>query len=325
MTEIYQDTPDNRAELVEFLENVFQEAKGALGTWEERIAHWWDENPFADLDPRRGWVMREGDGRRLVGFLGLIPTCYAVDGESGPAMVPTTWVVEPTYQKESFSLARRLNRLGRERLVVSTTGKTNFQENMKRRGWVHQAHANRRFLPFGRLGRCCLPEGYSLEAGCRIVSSIEEVTQIIRPYQKGKGIEKWITKDYLDWYLRSPGGRPQFVGAVDEQGRLSSYLILAPKRVLGVVPTWAVFDWFTTRRSNQELMCLLSAILERPASLGLGKPWLLRLTEMSDDLVWADVRGILPSVVALNHLHLAPAHLREVPKSWVLAEGDLGL
>lgn len=325
MIAAYQDNPANRAELVAFLEVAFQAAKGAVGGWAERMAHWWDENPFAHMDSRRGWIMRDAMDGRLVGFLGLIPTCYAIDGEPHPALLPTTWVVEPSFQKESFGLARRLNRIGSEVLVISTTGRAAFQGAMRRRGWIHHEQGSRRFLPFGRIGDALLPEQSPLRKGRSIVSSIDEAAGLAKPFRKGLGIEKWITMDYLRWYLRSPVGKHHFVGLVDEQDRLTSYLVLVPKRVFGVAATWSVFDWFTTEQGNHEMVFLLSAILKNPADFGLGKPWLLRLTEMSDDPVWCEIRGIWPSAVELNHLYKAPTHLRDLPKSWVLAEGDLGL
>jgi len=325
MTESFHDTAANRAALIAFLETSFQGAKGMHGRWAERMAHWWDANPFSVLDARRGWIMREPAEDRLVGFLGLIPARYAIDGESSSALLPTTWVVDPQYQKESFGLARRLNRLGSETLVVSTTGRTTFQEVMRRRGWVHQECADRRFLPFGPLGRAWLPEFQPLTRGRRIIDSVEEVAEPLRPYRKGVGIEKWITTEYLRWYLQTPGGQQRFLGVVDERGQMSSYIILAPQRIWGLVQTWSVVDWFTTESGNHEIMAILTTLLARPSRAGLGSPWFLRLTEMSDDPIWAGVRGLLSTPVQLNHLHLAPVHLRDRPKSWVLAEGDLGL
>ena len=325
MTEPYQDTADNRAELIAFLEISFHEAKGRQGLWAERMAHWWDRNPYASLDARRGWIMREDEGGPLIGFLGLIPTCYAIDGRPSVAMLPTTWVVDAKHQKKAFGIARRLTRMGREVLVVSTTGREAFQEAMKRRGWIHQDRASRRFLPAGSLGLACLPKRESLAGGRRMIDAIDQVKALVRPYRSGGGIEKWITPEYLQWYVSSPGSEQRFFGVVDEAGQLSSYVILAPKRLWGVVPTWSVVDWFTTESSNQEVVSLLAALLASPAKAGLGRCWLLRLTEMERDEIWAGVRGMLPAAVRLNHLYLAPAPVRDRSKCWVLAEGDLGL
>jgi hypothetical protein len=325
MTEPYQDTADNRAELIAFLETSFNEAKGRQGLWAERMAHWWDLNPYANLDARRGWIMRESDGGPLIGFLGLIPTCYAIDGAPRVAMLPTTWVVDSKHQKKAFGIARRLTRMGKELLVVSTTGREAFQEAMKRRGWIHQDQARRRFLPSGLLGLAWVPKREPLAWGRRLITSTQDMAAMARPYRSGKGIEKWITTEYLHWYVNSPGSEQRFFGVVDEAGQLSSYVILAPKRTWGVVPTWSVVDWFTTESSNHEVVSILAALLAAPAKAGLGRCWLLRLTEMEGDKIWAGVRGILPAAVRLNHLYLAPAQVRDRSKTWVLAEGDLGL
>ncbi len=311
-----------REELAVFLaRRVVGEPKA--GAWRARFAHWWDENPFAGLVAERGWVLRDGTDGSLVGFLGLIPVCYARDGEPVPAVTPTTWAVDPRHRQSAMKLGRRLARLEGRLLIVCTTGRKDFQQRLVRRGWVLNAEAVRQFVPCGRAARWWLGPPPPLPAGCRIVTNINDVAAIAQACQDGSGIEKWISLDYLRWYLHSPARAHSFIGMVNEEGCLSSFLILASTPVLRVLQTGSVVDWFGSGPCGaKELRALLAQ------AAGTTPRWtlpLLRLTITAGDSAWAGVRGLLRAPVTLNHFHLPPAAWTPLAKRCVLAEGDLGL
>lgn len=329
LVQSYEDSEIARIALAEFLERTFREA-GNASVWLRRFENWWDLNPFDDSPSVRGWVLKSRDTDELVGFLGLIPVCYAVDGVKAPAVVPTTWVVDPRYREASMMLGRRLQELEGQTLIVSTTGRRDFQERLERRGWVLNREAVRQFVPCGWLAKWVVGGCPDFSGGRRMTSEVDEVRSVAGCCQSGKGIEKWITPEYLRWYRQSPAREHRFAGVVDGEGRLSSFLMLAPAPVLGILNAWTVVDWFTTESSADELKGLLAAVAAEPEHVGLcesarTRPLLLRLTAMADDTVWAGVRGWWRAPVALNHLHMPPESLRLMPKRCVLSEGDLGL
>lgn len=315
--------------LADFLGRAFGSAGDAVD-WSRRFEQWWDLNPAGDLCGERGWVLKTRDSHQVVGFMGLIPLCYAIDGKPIAAVVPTTWVVEPRYRDASMMLGRKLQELEGKTLIVSTTGRRDFQDRLVRRGWVLNGSAERQFLPCGRLARRLIGEVPSMIKGRRITAEVNDVFSVAEYCQTGRGIEKWITPDYLRWYRQSPAREHRFAGVIDADGRLSSFLMLAPAPVLGVVKAWSVVDWFTTEIGYGELRGLLAAVAESPEKVGLCdsngvRPFLLRLTSMVDDEVWKGVRGLMRAPIALNHFHRAPEPLSLMPKRCVLAEGDLGL
>ncbi len=326
----FADQPQAREELAGFLACRVGPRQNP-GAWLARLAHWWDQNPFASLTGERGWVLRSREDDELVGFLGLIPACYAVDGEPVPAVSPTTWAVDPRHRQSALMLGRRLGRLEGRVFIVSTTGRKDFQARLVRRGWQLHADATRQFVPCGRSARLWLGQTETLPPGARIVTSLDEVSTIARSFQNGRGIEKWITPAALRWYLNSPARRHRFAGMVDAEGCLSAFLVLAPAPVFGLVNAWSVVDWFCARQDvDDALRTLLAAVASAPAAFGLGRrcglpPILVRLTAMAGDSSWAGVRGLLRARVSLNHLHLPPASWPPRPKRCVLAEGDLGL
>jgi hypothetical protein len=275
-------------------------------------------------------VLKTRDTDELAGFLGLIPLCYAVEGKPETAVVPTTWVVELRYPEASMMLGRRLQEMEGRTLIVSTTGRRDFEERLVRRGWVLNRAAVRQFVPCGRLARWVIGEAAGLPEGRRITSEVDDVRTMAASCQTGRGIEKWITPEYLRWYRQSPAREHRFAGVIDAEGRLSSFLMFAPAPVWGLVRAWSVVDWFTTEAGKGELRGLLAAVAEAPEDAGLcesgrGRPWALRLTAMAGDEVWSGVRGFWRGPVALNHFHRAPDSLRMLAKRCVLAEGDLGL
>lgn len=325
----FEDTPEARLELAGFLGRVFPKGADTAG-WLRRFEHWWDLNPFAESSPERGWVVKSLADGSVAGFLGLIPACYAVDGEPTPAVVPTTWVVDPGHREAALMLGRRLKHLEGRTLIVSTTGRRDFQGRLVKRGWVPHTEAVRQFVPCGRSSRWLLGAGNPLSPGRRLTSEVADVLSVLPSSQEGRGIEKWLTPEYLRWYRNSPAREHRFAGVVDEAGRLSSFLMLAPSPVARFLNVWAVVDWFTAEPGNEELRGLLASVAARPESAGLcgpgrSRPLLLRLTAMADDETWTGVRGLWRAPATLNHFHCPPEPLRLLPKRCVLAEGDLGL
>ena len=325
----FEDTPEARRELASFLGRVFAKGTDTCG-WERRFEHWWDGNPFAELTSERGWVIKSLSDDSVVGFMGLIPACYTVDGTPTPAVVPTTWVVDPGYREAALVLGRRLQQMVGRILIVSTTGRREFQGRLVKRGWVLNTDAVRQFVPCGRAARWLLGSGKPLGESLRITGEVDDVRSIQGAAHESKGIEKCLTPEYLRWYRNSPAREHRFAGVVDAEGRLSSFLMLAPSPLAGMLNVWAVVDWFTAAADNEELRGLLAAVAEKPERAGLcgprrTRPFLLRLTAMADDETWRGVRGLWRAPVTLNHFHCPPEPLRLLPKRCVLAEGDLGL
>ncbi len=324
----YEDSPAARTALAAFLGRVFAGAADA-GGWAARFVHWWDDNPFAGLTRERGWVLldRAGD---VAGFLGLIPACYAVNGEPTPALIPTTWVVDPAHRESALMLGRRLQEMEGSALIVSTTGRRDFQERLVRRGWVLNADAVRQFVPCGLAARWLLGPGQPLPEGRRVTTNVDEVRSLERPFQTGHGIEKWLTPEYLRWYRKSPAREHRFAGVMDEEGRVTSFMMLAPAPVLSVLSAWSVVDWFTTAPGNAEISALLATVAARPEAAATNgqhkrRPFFLRLTAVTGDDTWSGVRGLWRAPVAWNHFHRAPDAWQSLPKRCVPAEGDLGL
>src|SRR5690606_30111569 len=95
-------------------------------------------------------------------------------------------------------------------------------------------------------------------------------------------LEKRITRAYLEWYCSWPQKR--FVGCVDADGALTSYLIIEPvthgsRRVL------AVLDYFTVRPDFAEILGLVAHVIGAPpGALFDGDYEFLVLRMLGEDL-----------------------------------------
>jgi hypothetical protein len=318
--EDYHDSPPTRDELALWL--AATDAQGlTMDVWHRRLAHWWDQNPFAALRNERGWVLRQ-EGT-IVGFFGLIPTCYAVKGAPVPAFIASTWRIDESCRNASLPMLMRSRRLSTETIIADTTPTPKVRELLKRAGWAGLIDIQKRFVPLGFLDTLLLRSSWPvLPAGRHLVMDPAMVRSVSASCLSCSGVEKWITPEYLRWFAASGMRRHQFVGVIDESGCLSSYLFVTPKRIRGI-PAWMEIDHFTTAATNDELYALVGELVRRPAVLG-GKR-LLSLAAFPGDSTWDDAPVIHRRPEHVCHYFAIPDPLKALPKRTVLAEGDWGL
>jgi hypothetical protein len=305
--ESYHDTPAGRAELAAFLSRSFRHVGGGGGEhWQRRFRHWWDENPFASAHPCRGWVLREGD--QLAGYLGVIPSLYEYGSDARvPALAATSFAIDEGHRHAALAMAAQYQKLGDECLLVDTTPSPQVRAMLKRAQWTEQGKVRRKFL-IPRLVRRKVCSGAH-----HLTTDPGSVTGIV-PAAMPRPIQKHVTVDYLRWYCASPVRRHEFIGWVDEEGRLSSCLILTPRSIRGF-PCWSVEDWFTSREDSSELHLLV----------GAQRRLLLSVPDFPGQTCWQGLPVVLEREEEICHFHRLPPQLHGLPRRSVLAEGDLGL
>jgi len=325
--EPFQDSISARAELVPFLTEQFQ-GEGACsdGQWMRRMAYWWDDNPFAQAHPCRGWVLR--DTGRVVGYLGVIPTLYEdAEGKPVPALIATTWAVVEEHRNAALPMGMMLHRQGRNALLVDTTPSPEVQQLLQRWGWQSRPQIRRSLVLRGVLGRwlarlmdATLPD---LPAKCQLVTDVSLI-QKIHLARPGKSVQKHITPEYLRWYAASPMREHYFVGVVDAEGALTSYVMLTPKPIKGI-PTWKVMDWFTTLETSAELAAIIGSIAKH-CPVGRGRFWpLISVASFLPDDPWQAVPEIYTRNERVSHHYWLPQAMDGQVIRPVMAEGDWGL
>ena len=316
----FQDTAEAREELIPWLMATDQEPLTST-QWKQRLAHWWDENPFADMAPRRGWTLRhEG---RIVGFMALIPTCYAIEGRATPSYIASTWRVDEPHRNRSLPMLMKLRPISATTLISDTTAIPGVQLLLKRSNWISCPNIQRHFVAMGMPGRILQRSIWpELSPGVSLTRDPRDVFSVSSPCSSSAGIEKWITPDYLRWFAAGPMRRHEFVGAIDSSGCLTSYLFLTPKRVRGI-PAWMEIDHFTTHPTSKELHALVGALVREPTLLGSER--LLSLAAFPGDTTWDDTPTLHRRTEYVWHFFSIPEAYRSLAKRTVMAEGDLGL
>ncbi len=325
--EPFHDNPSARAELAAFLKTQFLgEDVCDEPQWLRRFAYWWDENPFAQAHHCRGWCLR--DEAQIIGYLGTIPTLYEdATGRPIPALIATSWAVAEGHRHAALPMGMMLQRQGRELILVDTTPSTEVQALLTRWGWTPRLQVRRSLVVRGisaaLFAGVMNSDLAKLKPGREVITDVRRVNRISPRHAKGC-VQKHITPDYLRWYVASPMRRHHFVGIVDREGVLSSYVMLIAKPIRGV-PTWKVMDWFTSGTTNHELLVLIGWLMERsPAEHGNWWPFISLAAFLPDD-PWQGVPQFYEREERINHFYWLPPALKDQPLRQVMAEGDWGL
>jgi hypothetical protein len=325
--ELFPDSPSARAELAVYLKTQFS-GKDACdeAQWLRRFAYWWDENPFAHAHACRGWCLR--DEGRIVGYLGTIPTLYEnAAGSPVPALIATSWVVSEGHRHAALPMGMMLQRQGRDLLLVDTTPSPEVQALLTRWGWIARTQVHRSLVARGisaaLLASMMNADLTRLEPGREVTTDLHRVRHIGHGPAKDC-VQKHVTPEYLRWYAASPMRQHHFVGIVDQDGVLSSYVMLIAKPIRSV-PTWKVMDWFTTAATNHELRALIGWLIKHsPAAHGGWWPFISLAAFLPDD-PWLDVPKFYEREERISHFCWLPPSLKDQPLRQVMAEGDWGL
>jgi hypothetical protein len=325
--ELFQDSPSTRTELAAFLKTQFLgEDACDEPQWLRRFAYWWDENPFAQAHPCRGWCLRDGD--HMVGYLGTIPTLYEdATGKPIPALIATSWAVTEGHRHAALPMGMMLQRQGRDLLLVDTTPSPEVQALLTRWGWTPRMQVRRslvvRGIPAALFAGVMNADLTKLGPEREVTTDVRRVRHISPGLAKGF-VQKHITPEYLRWYAASPMRQHHFVGIVDQEGGLSSYVMLIAKPIRGV-PTWKVMDWFTTLETNHELRLLIGWLIRHsPADHGNWWPFISLAAFLPDD-PWQGVPQFYQREERISHFCWLPPALKDQPLRQVMAEGDWGL
>ncbi|MEM7417564.1 MAG: hypothetical protein AAF389_18895 [Gemmatimonadota bacterium] len=224
--------------------------------WLALFQHWWDRNPAASKVPH-GWVL-EADGR-IVGFLGLIPVRFQLQGESTVAFSGTTWRVCEEHRAHSLRLMYAAIQGTEDHVLFNSTPIPQVRPILQRLGFslIPRDLSSAEHMPAGlllanpssaiarRLGGSVPARALSTVAGPWVgwyqgaklrfsgrdrfeVERIDSVgDEFDRLWERDRA--RWPTtmdrsRASLDWYCNAPGGDKVLV-AVRRDGELVGSVI----------------------------------------------------------------------------------------------------
>ncbi len=317
-----------RHEIAAFLETAEGSPCAAEG-WLLRMQHWWTTNPALDAHPLRGWVQRD-EQQRIVGFMAGIPSWGAWQGKRIPVIFPVSWRVAEEHRGTSVQMLLKLRELARTLAMVDSTPAPAVRLMLNKIGFCSAESGTGHVFVTGRmLGTLAALIGGRgrgfpiLSSRRRLVFDLAEVTSIARSFMRAQCVEKWVTLDYLRWTQVAPILRPRFVGIVDEQGSLSTYLMLQ-EHVLKGRPAWLVVDWFTTSGDMNEMFAVLGQLCRDPALLGDTRRF-IEVVTLGPAPEWHGAPALV-RIKRPSHLYFClPLALRDAERRSVLLDGDYGM
>lgn len=327
---------ESQGELARFLADFVR--SGALpkprpgdddeAVWAMRFRWWWDQNPFCREDSPRGYILRSAEGK-IVGFNGLIPFDYEVDGEIVPSLVTTTFFVEPDHRDAVMGLVSKQRALGRSYHVVDGSPSPEMCRLLGRLGYENSGYRYQYFFPLQSLGggltRSLLTSFglcFSLplpkeDAGEYLALSPEEVETI--PALRDGTLRRRVTFESLAWLSRVGTEKRSFFGLCDSRGTLIAYAIGLYKRRCGI-EACLLLDYVDFAPEENGLLRLLQRVVA--GSEGALPPG----TDIVSWSVLGDsqrpARGLRRESLLYYHL---PGDRADCTRSCVPFEGDLPL
>jgi hypothetical protein len=326
--EIENITPGShsRSELVDFIATFENEDRGA-NFWERRLAFWWEQNPVRFSDAPQGWVLRCEN--EIVGFLGQIAFEYVYRDDTYPALAATTWRINKEHRNAALPMFMKNQRQAEKFIMVDSTPSADVRKILERFNYKSVKEMMTYVLPLKENGLTLnsikltglrwLSNFHLPKKKLNIVGLNDEFRVVQSPSTR---IEKKVTPEYLRWFCNSPGMKMRFYGCVDEDRRLSSYVILAEdnstdQRALSLI------DYFTTGTDFSELLALVRHARDSEMSRGGGHT-LIMLNALGERFFPQRRPLVRMRKVPIAHYYHLPRGLESVEKKWVLAEGDFG-
>ncbi|MEM8747858.1 MAG: hypothetical protein AAGF91_14250 [Actinomycetota bacterium] len=246
--------------------------------WTALMRQWWTTNPYVD-DTTTVALLVRSDGR-VVGFHGLIPVEYSLNGDPLPTLMATTFVVDPEFRGHSMKVFRRVAKLGARNQIVDGSATEDMRTVLDAAGWSFVAGEVSRSVvvrprgPVARLRSIALiaarwavrPDAVSLPPGTRWVTDarhhddpLPTADDVVRPPTERR---------FVEWIM-SNGAHPRvYVGLADSEGRRLAYAVLEHRmRSFGTCVVRAVDGAGT--EGSVSLSALLMAAAANPEAAGL--------------------------------------------------------
>ena len=315
--------------LVQFLSN-FENEKRPKSFWQQRLKHWWDENPYHGSDDPKGWILYFNDA--IVGFLGVISCEYYLNDVIHKALSTTTWRVEENHRNEAMNLYFNLISLQQKYIILNTTPSSKVKEILHKLKYKSNNICNNYIFPITRkrAGLVSFPwnlftnfcSGLLPDKDLNLVSLDKEFDFSFS--QNGNLLSRNTSKEYLRWYCNSPAMPKKFLGLTDSNNILQAYVVVIKKEFNGT-PTWRVIDYQSINHSIGLIYVLIRKIMKNPESLGKEAVNFLVFSNFDGKKEVTKPLFIPNKKIETTHYFTQPDFLSDAEKRCVKAEGDYGL
>ncbi len=290
-------------------------AETDLATWEKRLQNWWLNNPFSQDDTPLGFVLRDPEAKKIVGFQGFIPQDYINGTEIIPGLISTTFFVRESARSAALGMMMRLKRLGQRFHLVDGTPSTEVQAILDRLKFQKTPAGKQhyRIVPLARFAKF----GRNQLDGFQLVLDPSEIRSI--PFPTDGRLSKHITREGLTWFLKTGSDPSYFVGLCDGEGQLCAYFIAKTLKKYGLLSS-RVMESASFDSDGSSLLRLADFASLSPEECGLPR--------QTSVFAWTSLSGsvhpewFIHQAWSTHLYYLSPAALSTFDKACQPSEGD---
>ena len=244
--------------------------------WQQRMRWWWDENPACRDESPRGFILEDEDGV-VVGFNGLIPCDYEIDGEPVPSLVTTSFFVREGHRSAVMGMLTRQRALGKTYQMIDGSPSPEMRKLLEKIGYTAAGDRRQYFFPATRLGgavaRAALRmAGLSLPlpaaTGTTVTNDPAAFAGVKAP-RDGR-LHRTVSVASLSWIMQVGTVRRQFFGLLDAAGNPLAFAIGMYKETAGT-KACLLMDYEDFHPAGEGLTMLIRRLLEDPAGTGLER------------------------------------------------------
>lgn len=244
--------------------------------WQQRMRWWWDENPACRDESPRGFILEDEDGV-VVGFNGLIPCDYEIDGEPVPSLVTTSFFVREGHRSAVMGMLTRQRALGKTYQMIDGSPSPEMRKLLEKLGYTAAGDRRQYFFPATRLGgavaRAALRmAGLSLplpDAKGATVTNDPTAFAPVKAPRDGR-LHRTVSVASLSWLTRVGSVRRQFFGLLDAAGNPLAFAIGMYKETPGI-KACLLMDYEDFHPAGEGLTMLVRRLLEDTAGTGLER------------------------------------------------------
>lgn len=324
---------EERMAIVEFLVN-FEGEERSSKQWYQRMAFWWEENPFFDESLPRGWILKANG--KIVGIFGVIITDYEYQGKKYKALNITTWRVLKDYRNHSMALFYRLTS-NRDKyiLIASTPNETvekvfqafKFSSNKETTSMIFPVKCSIR-ESFLSVFVNALVKFYSVllpKGDCRLIQNAKSLIFKDLASQVSSYLAKHKNSEYLEWYCFKYSPK-EVVGYFNKNNELSSFVIVGRefKRKMHIS---RIIDYYMGDDDGRQILSIINYICTHPQNLNTvsGSRFLVLDIFSNNEEKIKKPFFIIGKKSRARHYYTLPQELRGAKMLNYLAEGDIGL
>lgn len=331
--DIVTNNESQRKGLIHFLA-TFEGETRSEEFWRNRLDHWWKENPFYEENIPKGWILTFQE--EIVGFLGVIASEYLYRDNIYKALATTTWRVAAKHRKYSLRLLTKFQGFRNKYILLNTTPNDVAKKVFTAYKYHFNDAVHNYYFPIRQATTTFTTRLFNAAHFLQNLVArdirlkwvyLDDNFYLEQSAPASDHLTRNISRAYLNWQCQAQSFNKEFIGCVQDDNKLSSYLILKRNKIKKI-NALQVIDYHTTCNDSSEILALIKHVCDHPETLPLaqGCNLLVLSSFVSNGLLFEKKPAYVISKSSRHPQYFStPTALNGVNKLCHLLEGDYGL